>query len=386
MSSRRDSAPQARRPCVLLLVSTLGVGGAERHTITLANLLQDRFDVLLVSLKRGTAADEAMAGHVERRGLRALACLEVGTRFDKAAARRLAALVDEHEVGVVLCANTYPLLYAQWARFGLGARAKVVEVYHTTVVTGLSAQLELMFYRPFFWLASRLVFVCEAQRRYCTRRAIAAPHMEVIHNGVDTRRFSGEGLQDPALTRMAHGFSPGDRVVGLCAVFRPEKAHTHLLEAVALLKRRGIAWKVLLVGDGPERPRIEAAIERLGLQGEVRITGFLSDVREQVIACDAIALVSTAVETFSIAALEAMALARPMVMSEIGGAAEQVTHGVNGLLFPPGDVEALAACLERLSDPAVAVAMGRASRQRVERQFSQEAMLDRYVGLVESLG
>lgn len=386
MPTGNDPVSAGTRPCVLLLVSTLGVGGAERHTITLANLMQDRFDVLLVSLKRGTPADEAMAGHVDRRGLRALDCLEVGARFDAAAARRLAALVREHKVRVILCTNAYPLLYAQWARWWLGAGAKVVEVYHTTVVKELSARLQLLFYRPFFWTASGLVFVCHAQRRFCTRRGIVARRMEVIHNGVDLRRFSGEGLRDRAAVRAAHGFGPDDRVVGVCAVFRPEKAHPDLLEAVAMLKRRGIAWKVLLIGDGPERPRIEAAVDRLGLREDVRITGFLADVREQVHACDVIALVSTAIETFSIAALEAMALGRALLMSEIGGAAEQVSPHVNGLLFPPGDVPALAACLEEMADPALTRSMGQASRERVAREFSQETMLGRYVELVDSLG
>lgn len=373
------------RGSVLLLVNTLGVGGAERHTITLANLLAKEFDVVLVSLKAGGDADGAMSRHVDRRRLRALACLDVSRRFDVDAAQRLAKLQREHRSEVVLCANTYPLLYAQWARWRYGAPAKVVEVYHTTVVAQWGARAQLMFYRPFFWLATRLVFVCEAQRRYCTRRGIVARRMDVIHNGVDVRRFSADMVTSAVETRARFGFAPGDRVVGLCAVFRPEKAHTHLLEAVARLKARGIAWKVLLIGDGPERRDIESAIERLGLSEDVRITGFLPDVRDAIVACDVITIVSTSIETFSVAALEAMALGRPMIMSDVGGAAEQVIDGVNGLLFPPGNIDALTDRLDRLSDRELAVTMGGAARQRVVDLFSQETMLARYVRLVSEL-
>jgi glycosyltransferase involved in cell wall biosynthesis len=116
------------------------------------------------------------------------------------------------------------------------------------------------------------------------------------------------------------------------------------------LKARGVVWKVLLIGDGPMRPRIEADITRLGLRDEVRITGYLDDVREAVAACDLMALVSTSIETFSVAALEAMALGRPMLMSDIGGAAEQIEQGISGELFRAGDVEALTERLAALAD------------------------------------
>lgn len=366
---------------MLLLVSQLGIGGAERHTVQLANLLAERFDVVLAWLKD----DDRLLSLVHRERLKALTCLGVERRLDLRAVRRLAGLIEEHRVDVVLCANAYPLLYAQLARAMNGARARVVEIYHTTLVTAPAARLRLLAYRPLFWLAHHLVFVCESQRRHCLPRALWAPHMSVIHNGVDLGHFRAAGLPGRDDVRARRSFATGDRVVGLCAAFRPEKAHRDLLEAVALARSRGTPWKVLLIGDGPLRGAIEADIERLGLVGDVRITGYLLDVRAEVAACDVIALVSHAVETFSMAALEAMALGRPLLMSRVGGAAEQVEDGVNGLLFPAGDVTALAHSLEVLAEPARREAMGRAARERVERLFAQPTMCQRYAALIESL-
>jgi glycosyltransferase involved in cell wall biosynthesis len=381
-------APAGARRTVMLLLSDLGLGGAERQTVQLAHLLGDRFDVVLGHLKADSdlvKGDNSTARLIRPERLKAVIGFDVRRRIDRAAIGRLRQAIVTHRVEAVLCANTCPLLYAQLARWRLHGALRVVEIYHTTLIASGSSRLKLLAFRPLFWSASQLVFVCEAQRRHCVRRALWSPRVSVIHNGVDTRHFSSTALPSPTDTRRQLGFARDDRVVGLCAVFRPEKAHVDLLAAVATLKSRGIAWKVMLIGDGPTRPRIEAAIERLGLTGDVCITGFLGDVRAAVAACDVIALVSTSIETFSIAALEAMALGKPMLMSDIGGAAELVEPGVNGELFPAGDVPALAQRLQGFGNRERCAAMGAAARSRVERLFSQETMRERYIELIDDL-
>jgi glycosyltransferase involved in cell wall biosynthesis len=115
----------------------------------------------------------------------------------------------------------------------------------------------------------------------------------------------------------------------------------------------------------------------------VVITGFLSDVRGPLAACDTVALVSKT-EAFSIAALEAMAMGKPMIMSDVGGAREQVVHKDSGFLFPSGDVHALAECLRECSDSRLTRAMGIKARRRVETEFSQQTMAARYVELLAS--
>lgn len=381
-------APAAARRTVMLLLSDLGFGGAERQTVQLAHLLSDRYDVVLGYLKADSnlvKGDNPTARLIRPERLKALICFDVRRRIDRAAIGRLTQAIATHRVEAVLCANTFPLLYAQLARWRLRSAVEVVEIYHTTLIASGSSRLKLLAFRPLFWCASQLVFVCEAQRRHCVRRALWSPRVSVIHNGVDTRHFAPSTLPSATDARRPFGFTGDDRVVGLCAVFRPEKAHADLLAAVAALKSRGIRWKVMLIGDGPTRPGIEAAIERLGLTGDVRLTGFLGDVRAAVAACDVIALVSTSIETFSIAALEAMALGKPMLMSDIGGAAELVEPGVNGELFPAGDVPALAQRLQEFGDRERCAAMGAAARRRIERQFSQEAMRERYVEVIDDL-
>jgi glycosyltransferase involved in cell wall biosynthesis len=226
------------------------------------------------------------------------------------------------------------------------------------------------------------VYVCGLQRAYWSRRGLWAARTHMIYNGVDGDFFDPALFEDGiAARRASYGFRPEDRVVGICAVLRREKAHADLLRAVSILRSEGQDWKVLIIGDGPMRPAIEREIVRLRLGGSVVITGLQPDVRASISICDVVALVSTAIETFSMAALEAMAMAKPMIMSDLGGAREQVTHGHNGLLFPPGDVEALAQCLRLCSDPAHLKRMGARARERVIREFSQQTMVSRYAEL-----
>ena len=385
-TERQTSEPlpyeDAPKEAIVLLTSRLGMGGAERHTISLANLLSRRFRVVMAYLK----PDEDMIGLLDRPALSDLRSLKASRRIDMRAARDLAELAARHNARAILCANAFSLMYAHLARRMSAARIPIVEVFHTTKLRTVKEHLELIFYRPFFWAADHLVFVCDNQRRYWRRRGLLARRTHMIYNGVDLAHFDpARHEQGVAATRATFGWSTTDRVLGICAVLRPEKAHADLIEAVARLHRRGQNWRVLIIGDGPMRESVENQIARLGLGQSVKITGFLSDVRDAVAACDVVALVSRSIETFSIAALEAMAMGKPMVMSDVGGASEQVTHGVHGALFPAGDIERLADCLAECWDPAVARAMGAAARERVKHEFSQEVMVDAYADLFNEI-
>ncbi len=123
----------------------------------------------------------------------------------------------------------------------------------------------------------------------------------------------------------------------------------------------------------------------MGLARLVRITGFMEDVRPVIAACDAMALVSHHVETFSIAALEAMALGKPMIMSRVGGAEEQIADGENGFLYRRGDIAALAEALRRLHDPALRARMSMRARHVVVRRFSVAAMVTAYESLLSGM-
>jgi len=365
---------------VLLLTSRLGMGGAERHTISLANLLSREFRVAMAYLK----CEEDLIGHVRRDAMAELKCLHARKRIDLDAAREVLGMCQRHGLTTIVCANAFALMYAQIARWMSPTPIEVIQIFHTTKLRSLKEVLELLFYRPFFWAANHVVFVCDAQRRHWRRRALWGRSTHTIYNGVDPSHFDPRPFEaDAARLRAAAGFAPGDRVVGICAVLRPEKRHADLLAALARCRAGGKPWKAMIIGDGPLRSALDEQARQLGVADDVFVTGYQSDVRPWLAACDALTLPSSS-ESFSIAALEAMSMGKPMLMSDVGGAREQVEHGVNGLVFAPGDVAAFANCLDTCWDPHRARAMGVAARARVERDFSISSMVEHYEALLRA--
>jgi glycosyltransferase involved in cell wall biosynthesis len=372
-----------RMPGVLFIVNSLETGGAEKQVVSVLNHLDSRrFRLHLAYLKR----NEQLLAQLRRERLAALVCCDVARRVDGSAIRRLRELIAGADIDAIVCTNPYSTLYGHLAQRGSGADPRLVTVFHTTLLRGLKQRVEMLLYRRLFNRSDLLVYVCESQRSYWRQRGVRPAADEVIYNGIDTdyytdRRTAGERLA----FRRSLGLGDEDYVVGLCSVFRPEKAHGDLLDAISKLRSRGVPAKALLIGDGPERATIERTVFRLGLEEHVLITGLKEDVRPFIGACDVMTLVSHSVESFSLAALESMSLGKPMILSDVGGARELVTHGEHGFFFKPGDIEALAMHLGRLTHRLLREQLGSAAALRVREHFTVQAMSDRFADCIEGL-
>lgn len=368
---------------LLFVTGSLRYGGAERHTITLLNRLAERgHECHAVYVKSGAE----QLDRIRPRDGASVLCLDAARYFDVAALRRFARHIGRIGPDAIVAANPYALMYAALAMRLARKRVPLMVTFHSTRLLGLKEQLQMLVYRLLFWSADCAVFVCENQRRYWMRRALFSRRNEVIYNGVDTDEFGGgRQVGEGARLRAALGFREPDYVIGIAAVLRPEKNHVQLVDAIARLRALGIPARALIIGDGPMRAAIEDRARARGVGNEVVICGFQHDVRPYVAACDVMALCSLT-EAFSLAALEAMALGRPVVHAEVGGAAEMILPGRNGYLFPAGDTGALAGKLALLAERAVSRSMGENARQVVRRHFSEKTMVDRYEQLLLELG
>jgi glycosyltransferase involved in cell wall biosynthesis len=185
----------------------------------------------------------------------------------------------------------------------------------------------------------------------------------IVRCGVDTRALPPPPTPDAAPPRLV--------CVGRLA---PEKGHLGLIEAFHQVVRRGQAAELRLVGDGPERARIEAAIAARGLEGRCLLLGQRPEEETLAEVARAQLLVSASfMEGLPVSLMEALALGVPVIAPRVAGIPELIEDGVSGLLFTPADWSALAACLERaLGDPALRQRLGRAGRERVRADFDAD--------------
>jgi glycosyltransferase involved in cell wall biosynthesis len=363
----------------LFITGSLVHGGAERHTITLVNKLAERgHECHAVYVKN----DPSQLGRLQ--GAASVQCLHAARYMDLRALGDLADLMARVRPTSILAANQYAMLYASLARRMAGLDAPLAVVWHTTLLNNLKEHVQMLYYRPLFWAADCLVFVCEAQRRRWHARLVRGRRNQVIYNGVDTAQWrpAAAGQDDAVRTRF--GIARDEYVIGMSAVLRPEKNHVQLVDAIARLRAQGRPARALMIGDGPTRADVEARARALGVQDHVIITGLQQEVRPFVAACDAITLTSLA-EAMSLAAIEAMAMGKPVVHSDVGGAAELISPGCEGFLFPVGDTPALVRGLVALAEPAARERMGTLARQKVEARFSERAMVNQYESLLLQL-
>ena len=365
----------------LLLLNELGIGGSERKSVPIANaLLRAGHDIHLAYLNaphtlRGRLDPALPVSHLDRTG-----------KFSFPALGRLKRYILGQQISHVACVNLYPLLYAQAVAWQLGKRAPLVSVLiNTTDFRTRKDERQMIIYAPLLRRASRLVFGCALQqKKWIDRYKLPAAKSRVIYNGVDRVHFNPAAVaQTREQLRRRYGFPPDAFIVITVGVLRPEKQQTDLIQALAVLASRGLPVHALLVGDGDERAAIERCIADLGLRGRIHLAGLADDVRPFLKLADAFVLTSTSVETFSNAALEAMAMGLPVILSRIGGAAEMVEVGGNGFLYSPGDVTELAGHIAAFAgNQDLTRRMGRAAMTRARGQFGFTQMIDEYCALL----
>jgi glycosyltransferase involved in cell wall biosynthesis len=205
-----------------------------------------------------------------------------------------------------------------------------------------------------------------------------------IPTGVDVRRFNPEEIR--GALREALGLESEGLLVGTVSVLRGWKGHLDFLEAAAGVVKRVPLSSFVIVGEGPMRTLIEEGIERLGLDDRVRLLGFREDIPEILVSLDLFVHPSFKHEGVPQVLLQAMAMERAVVASDIGGIREVVRDGVDGLLVPPRDPGRLAEGMVRLLlDPEKRYSMGKRGREQVLQKWTLEKMVEKTIGVYERL-
>jgi glycosyltransferase involved in cell wall biosynthesis len=181
------------------------------------------------------------------------------------------------------------------------------------------------------------------------------------------------------------GIAADAPVVGLVAMLRPQKAVEVLLDATAILRERFPALRVVIVGDGRDRPAAEERIARLGIGEQVLMPGQREDVADLIAAFDVATLCSD-FEGTPLALMEYMDAARPIVATRVGGVPDLVDDGAEAVLVPPRDPTALAEAIGGLlADPERAARLGDRARERRRAEFGIDAAAARVTALYEEI-
>jgi len=246
---------------------------------------------------------------------------------------------------------------------------------HTVAEKESRPRLGPPLHRLAFRLGVHPVFISEAVRE-SFEALYAGRTGEVIRDGIRLEPFRHPAV-DRASWRARHGYRDDDLLVVSVARVEDVKNPLGLIEAFGKLADANPRARLLLVGDGSVRPRVEERIAALGLSGKARLLGFRSDVPEILHACDVLVL-NSRYEGLGLAVMEAMAAGLPVVATQVGGIPELVQPGVTGRLVAPADSAGLATALaDLLADPDLRKRMGEAARRRAD-SFSIGEMTRRY--------
>jgi glycosyltransferase involved in cell wall biosynthesis len=388
---------------LLFICPDMHRGGAERQWATLIPALVRRgAEVRLVCMyDEGPLFEEVRAAGVPAE------CLGLRGPNDVRGLRR--ALAEARgRPGAVVTRTVSPQVVGQ----AIARRAGAAHVFNEhTPLTADGELLAMPARRRMLTLlvapyVHRVIEVSERQRAPLERLGYRSERIVTVPNGV----FASDVTTsvDRVAMRASLGLDDGDFAVLCVANLRAEKGVDAFVEAVVRARHdtsqgghgrgehgagagsepagatlgHGRRLRGLIAGDGPERERLQPLVA--GVDG-VELLGSRGDVPDLMTACDAVALLSEA-EALPMSILEAMALARPVVTSDVGGAGEAVVDGGTGIVVPCGDTAAAAAALARLAaDPAAARAMGERGRVRQRKHFEGEAMVDGYWRALEEV-
>jgi len=368
----------ARRK-VVHLVEDLKIGGLERVMASIAlGLDRARYDVEVWCLVRGGE----IAEELPERGI-SVKILRMMSYYDPFQILALSRLMRKSRVDIIHAHGYFGGTFGRLA--AMVARTPVIILHVHTTYYGFKHR-NLLIERLLSLFTDTIVCVSQAVKRFVVEmEGINEKKTSLIYNGVGEASLF-EVDSDDYVTRKSLGFEEKDIVVLTVASLTRHKGHQVLIDAARVVLKRHENVRVLIVGDGPLRSKLEAYVEQLQLSPRILFTGQQKDVFPFLKLADLFVLPSTEREGLGIALIEAMAAGLPVIGTRLGGIPEAIEENVNGLLFAPGNSEELAAAIEKLiADHAIRAKMGRTGRKIYEEKFTAEKMVTNIESLYDEL-
>jgi glycosyltransferase involved in cell wall biosynthesis len=368
------------KPVIVHLLASPFFGGPERQVLGLARQLRDSYRSIFMSFsERGLA--EPLMEHARDAGFKTITLANNAPHFVacvREISRQLLALKAD-----LLCCHGYKpdligLAAVRWSGI------PIISISRGWTGATLKVRLNEAADRLSLHGMDRVVCVSEGQARKVRKCCIPAQRIQVIHNAIDTRRFSCPAMRDRS-ELLSFFPQPVSEIVLAAGRLSPEKGFADLIDAASVAMNRCDNVGFIVFGDGPLLDSLARRVTARQLQDRFVLAGFHSDVDRYIPHADLVVIPSYT-EGLPNIALEAHAASVPVVATAVGGTPEVVQAGVTGRLVPAGDFRGLAQNIhELLKDAALRRDMGARALERVQSQFGFKAQGDKYHALFEQL-
>lgn len=374
------------RPNVLHLISNFHQGGSERQALQLARLLKesDQYNIHLACMDKAGV----LLGEAEQIGFADIPEYRLASFFDRNAlvqARRLARYLRKRRIDLIQTHDFYSNILGMAAARFAGVRVRIGARRETF---GWRTPTQKFVERRSYGLAHAIVANSEAVRRQLRSEGIADHKIVTIYNGIDLDRFAPEESFDAVkeLSLLGLPVAPHLKLITIVANLRHGvKDHPTFLRAAGRVLAAFPAVRFVVAGEGELTGSMRTMAAQLGIEGSTFFTGRCTRVAELLAASD-VCVLSSKAEGFSNSILEYMAAARPVVVTDVGGAREAVSDGETGYIVPAEADEAMAArILALLENPERARLMGKRGRAVVRKKFSCSAQLAATEALYDQL-
>lgn len=356
---------------ILFVIDGLEFGGGERVFLQLISRLINRYHTFLATDASGTFAKQTKQLGIQ------LFPVNMRQRFSLKPIWQLVDIIKNNRVNIVHSQGARADYFVRMA----GRIAKVPWIICTVAmpVEGFEVgAIPKVIYRAVDLFTgryvNRFIVVSEFLRNtLIEKRGVPAQIVTKIYNGIEVDHYRPNVA--PAILRTQLSILPNAPLIGALGRMVWQKGFRYLLEAAPYILEVFPEAKFLLVGEGPDRPHLEALARELRISESVIFAGFRTDIKDILSAIEILAVPSL-LEGFPMITLEAMAMAKPIVATKINGINEQITDNKEGILIPPRNPEALAeAVLRLIKDIELGSALGAAARMKVERCFPVEKMI-----------
>ena len=367
---------------ILQMIDKPFLGGGQINLLSLAKKLdREKFEVFVCSSENGPLVDEVNKNNMTHFPV------SFSKKFNRKTVRELVSILADNGIDILHTHGGVAGFYGRWAarKCGLPVVIHTLHgIHYLHYRNFLLKQTYILLERYFSRFTDALIFVSDADREKGKKFKLAAEEkMVVVKNGIDflSRELREKMISETKKNRKDQGLKPSQPIVGTVARLHRQKGITYLLKAAKRIYQVFPEVKILIVGGGPLRSKLEKEAHRLGLEEVVWFKGERKDVAKFLSIFDVFVL-SSLWEGLPYVLIEAAAFGKPVVATDIDGVREVIEDKETGILVPPRNPEKLAqAVIRLLRDKEHAQKLG----QKIDEEVPPRFTLSRMVAQIQSL-